>query len=400
MTTNAELVEVARRVHMENYKPAPIVLTRGKGTRVEDVEGRSYLDFCAGIAVCSIGHGHPVLAAAIAEQAARLMHVSNLFYNDRAIELAETLCARTGFSRVFFCNSGAEANEAMLKLARRFHYDRGDKERVEIVSTLNSFHGRTMFALTATGQTKYHEGMAPMVGGVSHVSYGDLDALRAAVSAKTAAIILEPIQAEGGILVPSAEYLRGARAIADERGALLLFDEVQTGYGRTGKMLAREHSGVEPDACSLAKGIAGGFPLGAMLIHDKVRKALPPGSHATTFGGNPLACAAGLAVLRVFDAEKVIDNAAAMGEHLGARLDALAEMHSKVIKEARGRGLLRGVMLRDGVDPQAMLAKARAEGLLLSIAGGTVLRATPPLNVSRAEIDEAVGALDAALRAP
>ncbi|MFW5876826.1 MAG: aspartate aminotransferase family protein [Myxococcota bacterium] len=397
--TNQELIDMALRVQLGNYRPAPTVLTRGRGCRVEDADGRSYLDLSGGIAVLSVGHCHPVLAAAIAEQAQRLMHVSNLFYNDRAIELADELARRTPFDRFFFCNSGTEANEALIKLARRYHHEQGDPERVELVATTNSFHGRTLGALTLTGQAKHHTGMGPLLGGVRHVPYGDLDALDEAVGRTTAGVVLEPIQAEGGIVVPEDAYLRRARALCDERGALLLFDEVQTGFGRTGRFLGAEHAGVVPDACALAKGIAGGFPLGALAVTERVAGGLPPGSHASTFGGNPLACAAALAVLRIFDDEDLVARAQARGAHLGARLEAMASDASlPAAAESRGRGLLRGIRLAEGMDPAAVLGACRERGLLLSAAGGTVLRFTPPLPVSTDELDEGLAIVEAVLR--
>ncbi|MCA9605971.1 MAG: aminotransferase class III-fold pyridoxal phosphate-dependent enzyme, partial [Myxococcales bacterium] len=256
--TNEALVALAKGASLPNYRPPPFVLTEGSGCRVRDVEGNEYLDFSGGIAVLSVGHAHPKLAEAIAAQARRLIHTSNLFYNDRAIELAATLTARTPFERVYFANSGTEANEALIKLARRWHHEHGRPERVELVSALHSFHGRTMGSLSLTGQPKYHVGMGPLVGGVRHVPYGDLDAMREVVGGTTAAVILEPMQGEGGLVVPSAEYLRGVRALCDERGALLFFDEVQTGFGRTGTFLGAEHAGVTADGCSLAKGMGGG----------------------------------------------------------------------------------------------------------------------------------------------
>jgi len=389
MPTNEQLIEIARRVQLGNYRPAPFVLSRGRGCRVEDVQGAEYLDLSGGIAVLSLGHAHPRLAAAIAEQASRLMHVSNLFYNDRAIELAREIVHRTVFDRVFFANSGTEANEALLKLARRYHHERGDPARVEFVATDHSFHGRSFGALSITGQPKYHVGMGPLLPGVHHVPFDDLDAMRAKVGPATACVIVEPIQAEGGLVVPSDGYLEGLRHICDEAGALLFFDEVQTGYGRTGRFLAREHSGVVPDGCSLAKGIGGGFPLGAVAVLEKLAGGLPPGSHASTFGGNPLACAAGLAVLSVFDADGVVEHAATVGDHLGRRLEEMASDGSlPVEREARGRGLLRGLALAEHVDPTATLARLRERRLLLTLAGGHVLRVSPPLIVTPAEIDE------------
>lgn len=400
MPTNAELIEKARRALLPNYQPPPFVLAEGRGCRVRDVEGHEYLDFSGGIAVLSVGHAHPTLAAAIAEQAGRLLHTSNLFYNDKSIELAARLTERTVFDRVYLGNSGAEANEALLKLARRWHYEHGRPERVELVAAHQSFHGRTMGALSLTGQPKYHTGMGPLVPGITHVPYNDLEALRAAVGERTAAVLLEPIQGEGGLVVGEDDYLRGARALCDERGALLFFDEVQTGYGRTGRFLSREHSGVVPDGCSLAKGMGGGFPIGAIAIREHLADGLPPGSHATTFGGNPLAAAAALAVLRIFDEEDVVANADRMGERLGAGLAALAADPSvPAAVEARGRGLLRGVRLASGVDPKGVLARLRDhEKMLATIAGADVIRLAPPLTVTASDVDDALGRLEAGLR--
>ena len=396
---NQQLIDIAGRALLANYKQAPIVLVEGKGCRVKDAGGRSYLDLCAGIAVVSVGHGHPRLAQAIGEQAARLIHTSNLFFNERSIALADELKRRTPFARFYFCNSGAEANEALLKLARRHHYGRGDKARVEIVCALASFHGRTMGALSMTGQPKYHEGMAPLLPGIVHVPYGDAAALERAIGAQTAAVLLEPIQGEGGVVEASPEYLRAARELCDARGALLMFDEVQTCYGRTGRFLGREHSGVMPDACALAKGMGSGFPIGAIGVREELANALPPGSHASTFGGNPLACAAALAVLAIFDDERLVQNAEAVGDHLGERLAQLAS-ELPAAMEARGRGLLRGIKLAPDVSPAATLARVREAGVLLSLAGADVLRFTPPLCVTREEIDEGVEIVRRVLEQP
>jgi acetylornithine/N-succinyldiaminopimelate aminotransferase len=397
MTSNREYLEKAQKAYVPNYRQAPFVLARGKGCRVWDVEGREYLDFSGGIAVVSVGHAHPRLAAAIGEQATRLIHTSNLFYNDTSIELAAQLTARTPFSRVYLANSG---NEALIKLARRWHYEHGDKERVELVAAHQSFHGRTMGSLTLTGQPKYHAGMGPLLPGVTHVPFNDLDALRAAINERTAAVLLEPLQGEGGLVVGQDAYLRGARELCDQAGALLFFDEVQTGYGRTGRFLGREHSGVVPDGCSLAKGMGGGFPIGAIAIVERLHDGLPPGSHATTFGGNPLGAAAALAVLRIFDEEKIVENAERVGAHMGAGLRAIAEDAAiPVAVEARGLGLLRGVRLADGVDARMVLGKLRDEQkMLASIAGGSVIRLSPPLNVSAEEVDDALARLASGLR--
>lgn len=396
MATNEELVALAKKAQLPNYRPPPFVLSEGRGCRVKDVEGNEYLDFSGGIAVLSVGHSHPRLAEAIGVQAGRLMHTSNLFYNERAIELAHALTERTPFDRVYFANSGAEANEALLKLARRWHHERGAGERVEIVAMEHSFHGRTMGALSLTGQPQYHVGMGPLVGGIRHVPFNDIDALKAAVNERTAAVHLEPLQGEGGLIIGDPEYLRAVRSLCDERGALLFFDEVQTGYGRTGTFLAHEHSGVVPDGCAVAKGMGGGFPIGGILVREKLADGLPPGAHASTFGGNPLACAAGLAVLSIIDDEGLLENSRAMGERLGAGLRTIVRDVSCAV-EARGLGLLRGVLL-EGVDVPGVYARLRDEKkMLASIAGGDVIRLAPPLNVRAPEVDEALALLGALL---
>ena len=396
MTRQDDMLRTAKEVQLGNYAPAPFVLTHGSGRRVTDASGREYLDLSGGVSVLSVGHCHPTLVAAIGEQAARLMHVSNVFYNDRAIELAAAICARTPFDKVFFCNSGSEANESLLKLARRYHHDRGDAKRVEFVSTVNSFHGRTMGSLSLTGQPKYHKGMQPLLQGVSFIEFNDLTALDGAVTERTAAVIFEPIQAEGGIIVATQEFVQGARRICDERGALFFLDEIQTGYGRTGRFLAQEWFDAEPDACSLAKGIGGGFPLGAMAVTERLAQGLPPGSHASTFGGNPLACAAGLAVLHIIDDEGLIENARRLGEYLSARL---TDMDKRLWSTAgtRGLGLLQGLILADDVDPAATIAALHGARLLLTLAGGQVVRISPALNVTRDELDEGLAILEKTL---
>ncbi|MET0343487.1 MAG: acetylornithine/succinylornithine family transaminase [Polyangiales bacterium] len=394
-----QFIDTAKRATLQNYRPAPVVLAEGKGVRVRDVDGREYLDLAGGLAVTSVGHAHPKLAAAIAAQAGRLMHVSNLFFNDRAIELADRLTARTGFTRAFFCNSGTEANEALFKLARHYHFRAGQPQRIGVVSTIASFHGRTMGSLSLTGQPKYHEGMGPLVGGVKHVPYGDLAAMRAVVDDTTAAVIVEPIQAEGGIFVPPAGYLEGLRALCDERGALLLFDEVQTGVGRTGTFLGAEQTGVQADACSLAKGIAGGFPFGAMLTREKFADALPPGTHASTFGGNPLGAAAALAVLDIFEDERVLENVVARGEELSLHCARIVKELPKVAAGTRGLGLLQGIALAQGVDPAGALGAARDQGVLATLAGGNVLRICPALIITKAELEEGMARVHAGLEA-
>lgn len=398
MTLQDTLLGAAKAAQLGNYKPNPLVLTKGEGRRVTDADGRTYLDFLAGVAVTSVGHAHPELVRAIAEQAGTLMQVSNHVFNERAIELAVELVKRTGFARAFFCNSGTEANEAMLKIARHHHFARGDAERTEYVATYRGFHGRTMGALSVTGQAKYHEGMQPLIPGVTFVELNDVDALRAAVGPRTAAVIVEPIQAEGGIHVATDDYLRAIRRICDEAGALMLLDEVQTGYGRTGRFLAREWSGVVPDACSLAKAMGGGMPIGAMLVTERLAGSLPPGSHGTTYGGNALACAAALAVLRIFDAEGLVQNAASMGERLARGTAALVEKHARVAVGTRGKGLLQGLVLASTVDANKFVAACIERGLLLSVVGGDCVRFVPALNVTAAEVDEALAIVDAVLQ--
>ncbi len=396
---NEQLIESAKRTQLQNYRPGPFVLTRGKGCRVWDVEDNEHLDLSGGISVLTLGHAHPALVEAISKQAARLMHVSNLFYNDRAIELSQAIVERTPFDRVYFCNSGTEANETLIKLARRWQYEHGKPERTKLIATQGSFHGRSMGALSLTGQPKYHVGMEPLLPDVELVPFGDLDAMTAAIDERTAGVLLEPIQAEGGIIEGSPTYLRGLRKLCDERGALLLFDEVQTGYGRTGTFLAQEWADVVPDACSLAKGIGGGFPLGAAAFVDKVADGLPVGSHASTFGGNALACAAGLAVLDTIDRENLLDNVKTQGAYLKTQLESVVKAHAAAT-EARGRGLLQGIALADDVDPLATYHAIRERRVLASIAGGTVLRISPALTVTQAELDEGLSVIVDVLRDP
>jgi acetylornithine/N-succinyldiaminopimelate aminotransferase len=382
-----------------NYRQVPIVLERGRGCEVWDTTGRRYLDLCAGVAVSSLGHAHPRLAAALAEQAGRLIHASNYFYNAENVLLAGELCQTFGYDRAFFCNSGAEANEAMLKLTRRFFYARGQKDRYRLIAFNHSFHGRTMGAVTLTGNPKYHEGYGPPLAGITHVDYGDLDAVRKEMGPDVAGIFVEPVQGEGGVVPPPPGYLAGLRALADEHGALLLVDEVQTGVARTGRWLGQEHEGVKGDAISLAKGLAGGVPIGAMLVTERLAGALPPGTHGSTFGGNALASVAARTVLAVIRDEGLVEAAEARGAQLGRGLLALAAKHPRVATGERGRGLLRGLVLAPGFEPRIVLGVAREHGVLLTAAGTDVLRFTPPLVVTAAQIDEGLSRVDAALTA-
>jgi acetylornithine/N-succinyldiaminopimelate aminotransferase len=396
--SNAELVAVAQKRLYPNYRQAPFVLARGRGCELFDVEGRRYLDLCAGVAVCSVGHAHPALVRAIGEQAATLMHVSNWFYNEVNIRLADELCRRTGFSRVLFCNSGTEANEALLKLARHHFYGQGHKDRMRVVAFDNAFHGRTLGALSMTGTPKYREGFGPL-GPVTHVPYGDADAVERAMGPDVCAVIVETVQGEGGVFPAPAGFLARLRAIADGHGALLLADEIQTGVGRTGRFLGSEGTGLRPDAVSMAKGIGGGFPLGAMLTTEKLADALPAGTHGSTFGGNSLACAPSLAVLHILDDEGLVDGARSKGDALGAMLRELVRELPDVCEEARGEGLLWGLVLRPGFVAREVLPRVFDAGLLLTGAGERVLRFCPPLVVSTAELKEGVAMLRGVLSA-
>ena len=387
MPSNADLVALARQRLYPNYRPAPFALVRGRGCELFDAEGRRMLDLCAGIAVCVVGHAHPTLVRAIADQAATLMHVSNWFYNEPNIRLADALCRRTGFDRAFFCNSGTEANEAMLKLARHHFFALGQKDRLRVVAFENAFHGRSLGSLSMTA--KYRDGFGPL-GPVTHVPFGDAAAVERAMGPDVCAIIVEPLQGEGGVLTAPPGFLAKLRSIADAHGALLLADEIQTGVGRLGRFLATEGTGAKPDAVSLAKGLAGGFPIGAMLTTEKLAGALPPGSHGSTFGGNALASAAGLAVLRILDEEKLMDGARSKGEALGVMLRQLVADLPDMLEGARGEGLLWGLVMRPGLVAREILPKIQEAGVLLTGAGENVLRFSPALVVSIAELEEGV----------
>lgn len=396
MSSNTEILAVAKRRLYGNYKPAQFVIARGQGCELYDLDDERWLDLCAGVAVCSVGHAHPSLVRVIAEQAATLMHTSNYFYNEPNILLADELCRRTKMDRAFFCNSGTEANEAILKLARHHFYGIGQPERVRIIAFDNAFHGRTMGALSLTGTPKYREGFV-VPGGVTHVPYGDLPAVQKAMGPDVAAIIVEPLQGEGGVFPAPEGFLRGLRAICDASGALLLADEVQTGVGRLGRFLGIEASGVKPDAVALAKGLGGGFPIGAMLCTEALAGALPPGTHGSTFGGNPLASAAALAVLKILDDEKLMDGARTKGEHLGKLLGELVRDLPQVCEGHRGEGLLRGLVLKPGFVARDVLPKVQEAGVLLTAAGDRVLRFSPPLVVTLAELEEGVREVRAVL---
>ncbi len=396
--SQADVVARARRLMTPNYKPQPVIFVTGEGPFLYDRDQNRYLDFAGGIAVSCLGHNHPVLAQAIAEQAKRVLHVSNLYFNQAQIDLADRLIDRSTADRIFFCNSGAEANEAALKLARRYMRTVRGENRWKFVTAKYSFHGRTWAAISATGQPNYHDGFGPLVEGFTYVPFGDLDALEAAIDDETCAVLMEPVQGEGGVLVPPEGYLRGLREVCDRKGVLLMFDEVQTGVGRTGKLWAHEHEAVRPDVFTIAKGLAGGVPIGAMLCTEEVSKGFVPGAHASTFGGNPLACRAALAVLDVIEKEGLIAHVERVGAHLRSEVDALSA-RVPGLTGARGRGLLAGV----GVDPSvidraAIIDRCRKLGLLITQAGPDALRFTPPYIVSRSHVDDAVATLERALK--
>ncbi len=376
-----DLLREAERYLMSNYSRAGIVLSRGEGARVWDVEGKEYLDFVTGIAVNLFGHGDRRIVSAIREQAGRLIHVSNLWHIDRQIEAARLLVESSFAGKVFFCNSGAEANEAAIKIARKWAKAKRSPEVHEIIVAEGSFHGRTYGALSATMQKKYHEGFDPLLPGFVAVPFDDPKAIEKVVGPKTAAVLLEPIQGEGGLRFPSEGYLAATRRICDREGILLVLDEVQTGLGRTGRMYAYEHYGIEPDVMTLAKALGGGFPIGAMIAKEHVAEIFTPGSHASTFGGNPLACSAAIAVLTALKSEPgILKNATEMGTRLVKKLTGRTN-----IKEVRAMGLLVGVEIAG--DARKIVERGLAEGILLNAVAENVLRLVPPLTIGAKDID-------------
>jgi acetylornithine aminotransferase len=385
----------ANQVIAATYKRFPVVLTRGSGSTLWDENGKRYTDFVAGIAVCNLGHSHPKIVEALSTQARTLWHVSNLFYTLPQKDLAAWLTAHSFADRVFFCNSGAEANEAAIKLARKYFKEAGAGQRYRIISMEQSFHGRTMATLSATGQDKVKQGFDPLLDGFDFVPFDDLDALRARIGPATCAVLLEPIQGEGGVRCPAPAYLKQVRAICDEAGLLLIFDEIQTGMGRTGKLFAYEHSGVAPDIMTLAKALANGLPMGAMLAREPVAAAFGPGAHASTFGGTPIVSAAALAVCRVIEAEGVLDHCQRVSAHFRARLEWLKDRHA-IIADVRGRGLLLGMRLN--VDGEPFVRQCMEKGFLINCVQGHILRFVPPLVIRTDEIDGLIACLDEMLK--
>ena len=390
---SVEHAHVARadfdQVMVPNYAPAGFIPVRGAGSRVWDQSGRELLDFAGGIAVNVLGHCHPALVAALTEQANSMWHISNVFTNEPALRLAHKLVDATFADRVFFCNSGAEANEAAFKLARRVAFDKFGEEKCEIIAATNSFHGRTLFTVSVGGQPKYSDGFGPKIQGITHVPYNDIEALKAAISDKTCAVVLEPIQGEGGVLPADLAYLQAARELCDKHNALLVFDEVQTGMGRSGELFAYMHYGVTPDILSSAKSLGGGFPIGAMLTTNELAKHLAVGTHGTTYGGNPLACAVGEAVIDIVNTPAVLAGVKAKSARFKAKLEQIGQQYG-VFSEVRGLGLLLGCVLSDAWKgkAKAVLDAAAGEGLLVLQASPDVVRFAPSLVVEDSDIDE------------
>ncbi|MBA4348757.1 MAG: acetylornithine transaminase [Thermodesulfovibrio sp.] len=379
---------------MHTYSRFPVVLRKGRGIKVWSTTGKEYLDFLGGIAVNVLGHCHPKVVVAIQKQAQRLIHVSNFYHIEPQIKLAKLLVINSFADKVFFCNSGAEANEAAIKLARKYAKEHYDQNRFEIITALNSFHGRTLATLTATGQEKFQKGFEPLVPGFKYVPFNDINALQAAINQNTCAIMLEPIQGEGGINIPSDDYLKNVRELCDKHGLLLILDEVQTGMGRTGKLFAYEHYNITPDIMTLAKGLGGGVPIGAMLATEKVSSAFQPRTHASTFGGNPLVCAAAVATIEaVLEDGFVLDHCNRMAKYFMERLNQLKEYYHDRVIEVRGKGLLIAMELsRDGLP---IVNACLERGILIgSAGGGNVLRFTPPLIVEKKDVDQLMDVLE------
>lgn len=391
MSENKSIQDRGEKVFIGNYLRYPAAMVKGSGCRLTDADGKEYLDFLSGIAVCALGHSHPRITEAICKQAGELVHVSNLYYTKPQVELAELLLDNSFGERLFFCSSGAEANEAAIKMAR-IHSPEG---RYKIISLSESFHGRTLATVAATGQPKFHEGFEPLPEGFVSAPFGDLEALEQMVDATTCAILIEPLQGESGVRPLEAEYLQGIKAICEDNGLLLIFDEIQTGIGRTGSLFAYQQLGVTPDILTMAKALGNGLPIGAMMTSAKISASLVPGTHGSTFGGNPVACAAGVATLEIILADGFLAEVNSKGEYFRAGLAALAEKYPAIIESVRGRGLIIGAVLsKDTVSRGAdIVNKMFAKGFLMNFAGNVALRFVPPLIVSKEEIDQLLAAL-------
>ncbi len=389
-----ELMALADENIMNTYKRFHIVLVKGLGQKVWDVNGKEYLDFVSGIAVCSLGHSHPQVVAALKEQVEKLTHVSNLYYTEPQARLAKLLTDNSFADKVFFCNSGAEANEAAIKLARKYAHEKSGDDTFELITMKDSFHGRTMATITATGQEKFQFGFTPLLEGFTYVPFNDLNALENAITKKTCGIMLEPIQGEGGVIIPDVQYLAAIREMCYRHDILMILDEVQTGIGRTGKLFGYEHSGIRPDIMTLAKALGNGFPVGAMLATDKVAKAFSPGNHASTFGGNPLAMAAAIATVETILQEGLLDVCQKRGEYFLTQLKKLQTKH-KVIKEVRGMGLMIACGLT--IEGGDIVNECMKKGVLINCTGGKTLRFVPPFIISNQDVDQVINVLDEVL---
>jgi acetylornithine/N-succinyldiaminopimelate aminotransferase len=391
----SEIMARADQVIAKTYKRFPVVLSKGSGCTLTDTEGRSYTDFVAGIAVCNLGHAHPAVTKALTTQAQTLWHVSNLYYTMPQVDLAAWLVENSFADRVFFCNSGAEANEAAIKLARKYFSDRGQKHRFRIITMEQSFHGRTLGTLSATGQDKIKKGFDPVLDGFDFVPFNDAAALREKIGPDTCAVMLEPVQGEGGVRCPDSDYLKAVRQICDEKGLLLIFDEIQTGMGRTGTLFAYQNFGVEPDIMTLAKALANGLPIGAMLAKEQVADAFGPGAHATTFGGTPIVTAAALEVCKTLLEGNVIEQGRQRAEYFREKLLHLKKRHASIV-DVRGLGLLLGIKLN--FNAESMVGKCMQQGFFINCIQENILRFVPPLIIEESEIDALVDCLDGLLK--
>jgi predicted acetylornithine/succinylornithine family transaminase len=388
-----KIIEESGRYIMNTYGRFPIVLRKGRGLKVWGADGKEYLDFVGGVAVNILGHCHPRVVVAIQKQAQRLLHVSNYYHIEPQIKLAKLLVENSFAEKVFFCNSGAEANEAAVKLARKYAKENTGPERFEIITALNSFHGRTLAMITATGQEKFKKGFEPLVPGFRHVPFNDIEAMEKAVTENTCAIMLEPVQGEGGVVIPERDYLRNIRNLCNSHNLLLILDEVQTGMGRTGRLFAHEHSGVSPDIMTIAKGLGGGVPIGAMLATDSIASAFQPGNHATTFGGNPLVCAAAIATLEtILEDGFILDQCNRMGQYLKDRLGDLKTKFPDLVRDVRGAGLMIGMEMTGACD--SIVKACLEKGVLINCTAGNVLRFIPALTVQKKDIDQLIKVIE------
>jgi len=393
--TNQDTIDLTRQYVMNTYNRLPVALVKGKGSYVWDADGKEYLDFFSGLAVNNLGSSHPKIVAAIRKQAGQLLHVSNVFHIDHQAELAQELAEHSFGDKVFFCNSGAEANEGAVKLARKYSFKKFGPGRSEVITMKNSFHGRTLAMITATGQEKFQKGFEPLMPGFHYAEFGNIESVKNLVSEKTCAILIEPIQGEGGVQMAPPEYFQALRKLCDEKNILLIFDEVQTGIGRTGKLFAYEHLGMVPDIMTLAKALASGIPIGAMIAKDEVASAFEPGDHAATFGGNPLATAVGLATLKTIFSNHLLEKAEKAGNSLKKKIKKLMKELPGKITEVRGLGLMIAIELNQEAKP--VVLKCLEKGLLINAVQDKTLRILPPLTVKKKEIDHFIKILDEVL---